>query len=552
MMVCVVGEAIGKDGKVSSLDDLKFDNRFTSLLPADPDESNRRRQVSGALFSRVHPTPVSAPHTLAWSPEVADLLGIDAATCASPDFAEVFSGNRVPKGADPFAMVYGGHQFGNWAGQLGDGRAIAIGEVIDSAGNHQTLQLKGPGPTPFSRSADGRAVLRSSVREFLCSEAMHHLGIATTRALSLVATGDAVTRDMFYDGNPQAEPGAIVCRVAPSFVRFGNFQLPASRGELDILRALVDYTIAHDFSHLVEPSTSITEEVIVAWFDEVCTRTIDVVVDWMRVGFVHGVLNTDNMSILGLTIDYGPYGWLENFDPGWTPNTTDASGRRYRYGAQPQVAHWNLVQLANAIAPLVDQVEPLQAIIDSISERHGVAFRKMMATRLGWESHRGEGDDVLVSDMWKVLTSTEIDQVIWFRSLARVDVVAVADGQVPDDDLLAVFTDAWYLPEEVVGDVAAGIVAWLGRWAKRCIDGGLEPSARVTQMNQLNPKYVLRNYLAQEVIDAATGGDTALLLEMLDVLRHPYDEQPGRERFAQRRPDWARHRAGCSMLSCSS
>lgn len=539
---------------MSGLDDQQFDNRFTASLPADPDESNRRRQVSGALFSRVHPTPVSKPVTLAWSPEVADLLGIDAATCESEDFAQVFSGNRVPKGADPFAMVYGGHQFGNWAGQLGDGRAIAIGEVIDRDGAHQTLQLKGPGPTPFSRGADGRAVLRSSIREFLCSEAMHHLGVPTTRALSLVATGDAVVRDMFYDGNAAPEPGAIVCRVAPSFVRFGNFQLPASRGEIDLLRQLVDYTIVNDFDHLLDPQHPelISAETILRWFDEVCTRTIELVVHWMRVGFVHGVLNTDNMSILGLTIDYGPYGWLENFDPEWTPNTTDATNRRYRYGAQPQVAHWNLVQLANAIAPLVEDVQPLQHIIDSISERHGAAFRSMMASRLGWDTHRGEGDDLLVSDLWQVLTSSEIDQVIWFRTLSSVDVDAVVAGLLSDETLLGLFEDAWYLPDEIVGETAAGIAAWLRRWAQRCIDGGLETTIRVTQMNGLNPKYVLRNYLAQKVIDAATAGHTASIIEMLDVLRRPYEEQPGRERFAARRPDWARQRAGCSMLSCSS
>jgi serine/tyrosine/threonine adenylyltransferase len=540
---------------VTDLDHLVFDNRFTRELPADADESNTRRQVRGALYSRVHPTPVSGPVTLAWSPEVAAMLGIDDDTARSDDFAQVFAGNRVPKDAEPFAMVYGGHQFGNWAGQLGDGRAVAIGEVIDVNGEHQTLQLKGPGPTPYSRSADGRAVLRSSIREFLCSEAMFHLGVPTTRALSLVATGDAVVRDMFYDGNPGPEPGAVVCRVAPSFVRFGSFQLPASRGELDVLRALVEFTIRNDFAHLladdaagVEPE--IDAEVIVRWFDEVCERTIELVVHWMRVGFVHGVLNTDNMSILGLTIDYGPYGWLENFDPGWTPNTTDASGRRYRYGAQPQVIHWNLVQLANALVPLVENTDPFQAIIDSIGERHSAAFAAMMAARLGWESHRGEPDDAIISELWKVLASSEIDQVIFFRNLSQVD-VASASG-LSDPDLLSVFLPAWYRPEEIVGEIEANLAAWVRMWAARCVESGLRADDRVTQMNRLNPKYVLRNYIAQQIIDAATGGEYRSIAEMLDVLRHPYDEQPGRERFAEKRPDWARHRAGCSMLSCSS
>ncbi|MEO5680597.1 MAG: protein adenylyltransferase SelO family protein, partial [Acidimicrobiales bacterium] len=284
---------------VTGLDALAFDNHFTRELPGDPDASNRRRQVQGALFSRVAPTPVAAPATLAWSPEVAALLGLDPAVCASDDFAQVFGGNRVPAGADPFAACYGGHQFGSWAGQLGDGRAIALGEVLDAAGQHQTLQLKGAGPTPYSRTADGRAVLRSSLREFLCSEAMHHLGIPTTRALSLVATGDSVQRDVLYDGHPAPEPGAVVCRVAPSFTRFGSFQLPASRGELDVLRQLVDFTIRNDFPHLAGAGPF--EAQIGTMFAEVAQRTAELVVHWMRVGFVHGVLNTDNMSILGLT-----------------------------------------------------------------------------------------------------------------------------------------------------------------------------------------------------------------------------------------------------------
>ncbi|MBA2497494.1 MAG: YdiU family protein, partial [Acidimicrobiia bacterium] len=321
---------------------MRFDNRFTAALPADPETANHVRQVHAAAYSRVTPTPVPAPAVLAWSPEVADLLRLDPAAATIPDTALVLGGNRVPAGADPFAACYGGHQFGSWAGQLGDGRAIALGEVIDRDGGHQTLQLKGSGPTPYSRRADGRAVLRSSVREFLCSEAMHHLGIPTTRALSLVATGGQVVRDVMYDGHPRPEPGAVVCRVAPSFTRFGTFELPAARGDLDLLRALVAHTVATDFGHLVESGRDPLDTAVVGeWFAEVCDRTADVVVDWMRVGFVHGVLNTDNMSILGLTIDYGPYGWLEGFDPGWTPNTTDAATRRYCYGAQPQVAQWN-------------------------------------------------------------------------------------------------------------------------------------------------------------------------------------------------------------------
>ncbi|HUF33800.1 MAG TPA: YdiU family protein [Acidimicrobiales bacterium] len=531
---------------VTDLDRLPFDNRFTSLLPADPDTSGSRRQVHGAAYSRVQPTSVAAPRTLAWSPEVADLLGLDPELCRSQDFAEVFAGSRIPAGADPFAMVYGGHQFGSWAGQLGDGRAIALGEVVDREGGHQMLQLKGAGPTPYSRTADGRAVLRSSIREFLCSEAMHHLGIATTRALSLVTTGDQVVRDVLYDGNPAAEPGAVVCRVAPSFTRFGTFQLPASRGDLELLRQLVEVTLRTDFAHLVDDAVPLAGQVA-AMFAEVCDRSAELVVDWMRVGFVHGVLNTDNMSITGLTIDYGPYGWLESFDPGWTPNTTDAGMRRYRYGAQPQVVQWNLLQLANALVALTDDPGPFEAALHDYGDTYHRRFREMTAARLGWGAPR-DGDDALTEALFGVLVRTEVDQVRFFRDLARVPV----DPDAGDDDLLAPLDGSWYQPDEVVGDVREAIVGWLRSWGERAAAGGLDDDKRRHRMDALNPRFVLRNYLAQEAIDLAEQGDASLVTELLDVLRRPYDEQPGRERFADRRPEWARDRVGCSMLSCSS
>jgi uncharacterized protein YdiU (UPF0061 family) len=539
---------------VTDLERLPFDNRFTSGLPADPDTTNRPRPVSGACFTRVMPTAVSAPKTLAWSPEVAELLGLHPDVCRSDAFARVFAGNHVPAGADPFAMNYGGHQFGTWAGQLGDGRAIALGEVLDRHGGHQTLQLKGAGTTPYSRSGDGRAVLRSSIREFLCSEAMHHLGIPTTRALSLVLTGDAVMRDVLYDGHPRPEPGAVVCRVAPSFTRFGTFQLPAARSDFDLLRRLVEFTVGTDFPHLAGDLATNFADTLAAWFDEVCSRTAALVVDWMRVGFVHGVLNTDNMSITGLTIDYGPYGWLESFDPGWTPNTTDAGMRRYRYGAQPSVVHWNLLQLANALAGLTDDPGPLQAAIDRYGTTYETGFRTMMAERLGWGPAPADAatDDDLVARLFDVLTRTETDQVIFFRDLARVPVDP--HGDVADDDLLAPLADAWYQPDEIAGDpaVRSAITGWLRAWGGRVARGGLSDEERRRRMDAVNPRFVLRNYLAQEAIDAAEQGDSSLVETLLDVLRRPYDEQPGRDRFAGRRPEWARHRVGCSMLSCSS
>jgi uncharacterized protein YdiU (UPF0061 family) len=348
---------------------LNFDNRFCRELPSDPVTTNYTRQVKGALWSSVMPTPVKAPALMAYSSSVAEMLGLTDADMRHPDMINTLGGNQLLDGMQSYATCYGGHQFGNWAGQLGDGRAILLGELIHNDKRFE-LQLKGAGETPYSRRADGRAVLRSSLREFLCSEAMHYLGVPTTRALSLVSTGDQVVRDMFYDGNPQMEQGAIVCRVAPSFTRFGHFELLASRGEQALLKKMIGFTIDRDFTDWLQQQTltlSIDEpstELIEAWFTEICERTARMIAHWMRVGFVHGVMNTDNMSILGLTIDYGPYGWVDNFDPGWTPNTTDAQGRRYCFGRQHDIGRWNLERLADALSTHLPDAVGLNHALD--------------------------------------------------------------------------------------------------------------------------------------------------------------------------------------------
>jgi protein adenylyltransferase len=516
---------------------LVFDNRFVRELPGDPDPSPQVRQVHGACYSRVMPTPVGTPHLIAWSPEVARLVGLDEADVRSPEFADIFAGNALMPGMEPYAACYGGHQFGNWAGQLGDGRAITLGETVNARGERWELQLKGAGPTPYSRRADGRAVLRSSIREFLCSEAMHHLGVPTTRALCLVGTGEEVVRDMFYDGRPRAEPGAVVCRVAPSFIRFGNFEIFTSRGDEALLTKLVDFTIARDFPELAGPSETRRAD----WFRTVCERTAVMLAHWMRVGFVHGVMNTDNMSILGLTIDYGPYGWIDNFDPGWTPNTTDAGGRRYRFGNQPHIAHWNLLQLANALYPAFGAAEALHDGLNRYAEVFDEERTRTLVAKLGFTALR-DGDVALVETLHDLMTRFEVDMTILFRALASIDVDA------PSLDPLR---GAFYSEEKAaLGEVE--FAAWLAAYAARARADGQAADVRRARMDAVNPRYVLRNYLAQEAIDAAEQGDHALIGELLDVMRRPYDQQPGRERFAAKRPDWARNRAGCSMLSCSS
>jgi len=551
----------------AALAELSFDNRFTTELPADPLTLNQPRQVHRSAYSRVMPTPVSAPRLLAYSVEMLEELGLDPEAAHSDEFAALMSGNATLDAMDPHAACYGGHQFGNWAGQLGDGRAITLGEVVAPGGGRHTLQLKGSGPTPYSRTADGLAVLRSSVREFLCSEAMHHLGVPTTRALSLVLTGEQVLRDMFYDGRPEWEPGAVVCRVAPSFIRFGSFEIFAARDDADTLRALADHTIAAHFGELGMPGANGYGSAVYAeWFAEVARRTADMILGWQRVGFVHGVMNTDNMSIHGLTIDYGPYGWLEDYDPDWTPNTTDRQFKRYRFGTQPHIAQWNLTRLANAILGLAEDPEALSDGLAGYVERFNEGWLEMMAAKLGIAEPDSERDRPLISDLLELLGRIETDMTLFFRGLAEVSTdTSTADGtaadrtaarESPPDDhsaLLAPLLPSYYEPSLLSGEVAEATLSWLRRYRSRVREEGRSDQERRQAMNAVNPKYVLRNYLAQLAIDEATQGDPTLISELLEVLRRPYDEQGERaERFAAKRPDWARSRPGCSMLSCSS
>ena len=529
----------------NELDSLHFDNSFIRKLPGDLQADNFIRQVQHACYSKIRPTPVANPQLVAYSREVAGELGLPESSCNSELFTMVFGGNSLLKGMEPYSMCYGGHQFGNWAGQLGDGRAINLGEVITKSGGRQILQLKGAGPTPYSRSADGLAVLRSSVREFLCSEAMFHLGIPTTRALSLITTGESVLRDMFYDGHPKNEPGAVVCRVAPSFLRFGNFEILATRQELSLLKQLVDYTITTDFPHLGPPSKA----VYLNWFQEVCNTTLNMILHWMRVGFVHGVMNTDNMSILGITIDYGPYGWLEGYEPNWTPNTTDAQGKRYSYSNQPHMAQWNLLQLANSIYPILQDKEAIEEILQSYSTQFQTGWNKMMADKLGLATFTGITDDTLIGDLIDLLQEVETDMTIFFRNLSSLSLDSSGmDVKTADHPLY----EAYYSPEQRSDAYCIRMNNWLLAYKNRLKGEQILPELRQQKMNRVNPKYVLRNYLAQLAIDRAETGDNSLVQELLEVLRNPYDEQLNNKRYAEKRPEWARNKPGCSMLSCSS
>lgn len=516
-----------------TLEQLNIKNTFVDELPGDSNTKNTTRQVTGALWSPVQPTPTGTePTTVAFSTDVCQLLGLDPAECERPEFPLIFSGSAPLPNGKPYAQCYGGHQFGNWAGQLGDGRAISIGEVAAPSGALWELQLKGAGKTPYSRFADGRAVLRSSLREFVASEAMHILGVPTTRALSLVATGDKVARDMFYNGDVKAEPGAVVCRVSETFIRFGTFQLPVSRGDKALTTKVADHVIKHFYPHLAGQSDR-----YIKMLEEVVERTARLVAKWQLIGFVHGVLNTDNMSITGATIDYGPYGFLDKFDPVWTPNLTDAQGRRYCYKAQPEVVQWNLAQLATALlmADLVTQ-EQAQAAVDAYAHAFLEHYNAGMAAKLGLLAPNEDLANELLTLMYK----SKADFTNCFRALSHLP-LGEPFAAVPDA-LAATLEDSSQSEEWLV---------WLGKWgAAVAAEGGSDEDRRRRQRG-VNPCYIPRQHLLQYAIDAAERGDYGELETLMQVLRSPFEEQPGREKYAQPPPP-EMVRPGICMLSCSS
>lgn len=522
---------------------LRINNEFVNQLPGDPEPRNFVRVVRNSCYSVVQPTPVTKPSLIAHSQELADLLGISTAESQVKEFTETFAGNCIAPGSSPYAMCYGGHQFGHWAGQLGDGRAITLGEIDGTDGLSYALQLKGSGLTPYSRTADGLAVLRSSLREFVCSEAMHYLRVPTTRALSLIRTGDQVVRDMFYDGNPELETGAIVCRVAPTFLRFGSFEILAAQQNLEVLRQLADFTIRTQFPSIKGIGSP---DSYIQWFREVLDRTAFLMAEWWRVGFVHGVMNTDNMSITGLTIDYGPYGWLENFDFGWTPNTTDTQTKRYTYGKQPQIAKWNLLQLAGVIYLLVDELKLLQEALNEYDHVFDRYCTEVFRRKLGLEE-LSNTDTHLVQELYGIFESIEIDMTLFFRLLRDI-----WPNSNNDQDPVQQIKPALYSPDELTRELHERLENWLNTYAAIVQHQSQNPDVRAELMNNNNPLYVPRNYLAQLAIDDADKGDYALLHQWLEVLKNPYREQSGMEKFSAKRPDWAKSRAGCSMLSCSS
>ena len=465
---------------------------------------NHYAQLPGEFYTLMPAEQVGVkPRLVHANPKAAALIGLDAACFSQPDFAQVFSGHAPLDGFAPLAMVYSGHQFGVWAGQLGDGRALLIGQVRNEAGELWDIQLKGAGKTPYSRFGDGRAVMRSTVREYLGSEAIAALGIPTTRALAIVATDEQVRRETL-------EPGAVLTRLARSHVRFGHFEHFFHRGQKDEVRQLADYVIGEHFPELAGDYTG--------WFGEVVKRTAEMIAQWQAVGFAHGVMNTDNMSILGLTIDYGPYGFLDAYDPQFVCNHSDEQGR-YSFINQPMIAHWNLRALALALSDLISTDQLLRKLT-SYEQIFATKYRTLMRAKLGLVREEGE-DDRLIGQLLTLMARAQADYTLSFRNLTG-----------KDKDWLALF-----------GDENDQAKDWLVRYRERTESEGL------AQMDQVNPRYVLRNWVAETAIRAVEdNNDIATLDRIFQILQSPFEQHDGDEAFAAPPPPDMCH----LEVSCSS
>ena len=491
-----------QDGSLIDLG-LRFDNSFARL--------------PGAFYTRLPPAPLPEPYLVGFSKAAGELIGVGEEEV--PELIEAMAGNRQISGTDPLAAVYSGHQFGVYVPRLGDGRALLLGEAIGPTGEHWELQLKGSGKTPYSRMGDGRAVLRSSIREFLGSEALHHLGIPTTRALAVIGSDQPVFRET-------VETAAVALRMSPTFIRFGSFEYFYWTQQYDALRQLADYVLARFY-----PDCRTAEQPYLAFLEQVARRTARLVAQWQGVGFSHGVLNTDNMSILGLTIDYGPFGFMDAFDGGYICNHSDVNGR-YAYNMQPQIAHWNLYALGQALVALTDDIDATKAAIDTYLVEYAEAIDAVFRAKLGLATERPE-DESLIAALMDLLQATHVDWTIFWRALSTLKI----DGS---DNVRDQVVDRKAFDE------------WSDRYRARLRAEGSNDSERAQRMNRVNPKYILRNHLAEVAIRRARGDegarDFAEVARLLKVLQRPYDEQPEFKSYAHEPPDWAR----TLELSCSS
>ena len=485
-------------------DTLRFDNSYARLPKR--------------FYSRIRPTPFDAPyHLVSVNPDVASLLGIDADQVADQEWIDLLSGRKLPEDCEPLAMLYAGHQFGHYVPQLGDGRAILLGEVRNHRNEKYDIQLKGSGLTPYSRDGDGRAVLRSTVREYLCSEAMHGLGIPTTRALAIVGSDAEVYRE-------QIETGAVLARIAHSHVRFGSFEVFFYRSQHDAVEQLADYVIQHHYPALTEE-----RDPHHALFEQVVMRTARLIAQWQAVGFAHGVLNTDNMSILGLTLDYGPFGFMERYQPGYICNHSDYHGR-YAFDQQPTIGLWNLACLAQAMSPLLD-ADKTRSILEQYQPVFLQHYLGLMRSKLGLQKEH-QGDHKLITELLDLMQANHVDYTRLFRALCDFDSAPEARNNTCRD----LFIDRGAFDQ------------WADNYRQRLMREDSRDKPRRERMRQVNPKYVLRNYMAQIAIEKAQQKDFSELNALLELLRDPFAEHPHMQHYAGEPPEWADD----IEVSCSS
>lgn len=508
--------------------------RYLSLFPKDESYNPNQRLTPDVLLSYVKPEAFKNAQVLHFNEKLSETIGLGSID--TPQDKDFLNAKHIPEGLHYYATAYAGHQFGNWAGQLGDGRTLMIGELKNKHGKYTELQYKGAGATPYSRHADGRAVLRSTVREYLMSEAMHHLRIPTTRSLSLSLTGEQVIRDIMYSGNWKPEPGALMIRSAESFLRFGHFEFLASTGNLSLLRKLADFVIEEYYPEILEPNP---QKRYLQWFRELTLRTANLMIEWYRVGFTHGVMNTDNMSILGLTIDYGPFAMLDEYHLSFTPNTTDLPHRRYAFGAQGKIAQWNLWQLANALYPLVENSEPFHEILNDFSKIFWKNHDDMLCRKFGFDKPKEE-DLIFFRDWQRIMQTLKVDYTLFFNRLEKV---------TSTESIFEQFDGVFYKPltESDKKDFMELIQRYLLRKQSNLIS---ETEAQIL-MQKNNPKFILRNYLLYECIQKMEqGNDMSMFCRLWEALQQPYKSVY--QEFSSKRPEIYKEIPGCSMLSCSS
>lgn len=505
---------------------------FLDAFPGDFSLNPAQRQTPGFLFTRNEIYGYKKAKLLHFNEKLSSEIGLGIIE-TQEDF-DFLNAAQLPSFIKTYSTAYAGHQFGQWAGQLGDGRAICAGEIKNSQGAYTELQWKGAGATPYSRHADGRAVLRSSIREYLMSEAMHHLGVPTTRALSLSLTGEKVARDIMYNGKVEFEQGAVIMRTSETFLRFGHFELLAARNEIDTLQKLTDHTIVQFFPEIdIEAPDKYLE-----FLGKVGEKTTEMIVEWIRVGFTHGVMNTDNMSIIGHTIDYGPFSMLDEYDLNFTSNTTDLPARRYAFGKQARIAHWNMIQLANALYPIVKNEKALEKILIDYSEMFWKKHDEMMARKFGFEKLEKYDADFFTS--WQKLTETiPIDYTLFFNKLEHL-----AEGK---DPMVHLQETLYRKPND---EEQSMLLEFVERYQQRISNNRISREESIKIMQDANPKFILRNYLLYECIEEMEKGNSQLFDQLWKALQNPYVEIFSH--FSNKRPERYDGQIGCSMLSCSS